>query len=126
MHLMVSSPAWHLSCMWNAAPVACIFGPAQKIRLANSQTDKSCKPTVVHVQRCNGAKVPVTIQLSQYDDGEKAAHIVKVLPSSEEHRLDQQRLVLTVGESGTIIGTNAGATRALFGFDPKVCCQPGF
>jgi hypothetical protein len=80
----------------------------------------SCRAgAVVHLLRANGIKVPVTLSIAQHDDGERVQHIVKVFPSNEAARLDSQRLVLTVGESGTVLAVNAGASRALFGFLPQ-------
>jgi hypothetical protein len=33
---------------------------------------------VVHLQHANNSKVPVTLQLSQHDDGEHMQHVIKV------------------------------------------------
>jgi hypothetical protein len=46
-------------------------------------------------------------------------HVVRVAPASEAERLDKQRLVLSVGEGGTILAVNPGASKALFGFVPE-------
>jgi hypothetical protein len=81
----------------------------------------SCRAgAVVHLLRANGARVPVTLSMAQHDDGERVQHIVKVTPSSEGERLNQQRLVLSVGESGTVVDLDGSAGRGLFGFAPQV------
>jgi len=80
----------------------------------------SCRAgAVVHLLRANGAKVPVTLQMSSYEDGDRAQHVVRVLPATEGGRLDRQRVVLSVGEGGTVMGVNAGASKVLFGFAPE-------
>jgi hypothetical protein len=39
----------------------------------------SCRAgAVVHLQHANNSKVPVTLQLSQHDDGEHMQHVIKV------------------------------------------------
>lgn len=39
----------------------------------------SCRSgAVVHLQHANGSKVPVTLQLSNHDDGEHMQHVIKV------------------------------------------------
>jgi predicted methyltransferase len=85
----------------------------------------SCRAgAVVHLLRANGVRVPVTLHMTQHDDGERVQHVVKVQPSSEGERLNLQRLVLSVGESGTVLAVNEGASKVLFGFAPQVgCCR---
>jgi hypothetical protein len=81
----------------------------------------SCRSgAVVHLVHRLGACVPVTLQMSTYDDGDRVQHIVRALPSSERERLDRQRLVLTLGEAGAVEAVNPGASKAVFGFDPQV------
>mgnify|MGYP001808149761 CR=1 FL=1 len=58
--------------------------------------------------------------MSTHDDGEHIQHVVRVMPSSEAERLEGQRMVLSVGESGTVVSVNSGAARAMFGFQPQV------
>lgn len=74
----------------------------------------------MHLLRANGVKVPVTLRLTTHDDGDHIQHVVRVTSASEAERLDRQRMVLSVGESGTIVAINPGATKALFGFHPQV------
>ncbi|KAI8474715.1 MAG: hypothetical protein J3K34DRAFT_518018 [Monoraphidium minutum] len=81
----------------------------------------SCRAgAVVHLLCANGVKVPVTLQISTHDDGERLQHVVRVTPSSDAECLDRQRLVLGVGESGAVLSVNPGAAKALFGFQPQM------
>jgi hypothetical protein len=88
--------------------------------LGNKPPATSCRSgAVVHLLRSNGVRVPVTLQLSTHDDGERLQHVVRVAPSSDEVQLDRQRLVLTLGLDGRVAAVNPGATKSLFGFNPK-------
>lgn len=88
--------------------------------LANVPPPTSCRSgAVVYMMRANGTKLPVTLQLSTHDDGDRVQHVVRVLPSSEADRLDRQRLVLGVGEGGVVVSVNPGAPKSLFGFAPQ-------
>lgn len=81
----------------------------------------SCRGgAVVYLLRANGTRVPVTLRMSAHDDGEHVQHVVRVVPSSEAERLDRQRLVLGVGETGIVLSVNPGATKGIFGFNPQV------
>ncbi|KAF8055488.1 tmcC [Scenedesmus sp. PABB004] len=76
----------------------------------------SCRAgAVVHLLHANNSKVPVTLQLSQNDDGE---HLQHVMPASEGQLLDQARLELSLNHRGVVLGVNAGAARGVFGFSP--------
>ena len=70
--------------------------------------------------RANGTRLPVTLQLSTHDDGERVQHVVRVAPATEADRLDRQRLVLGVGEGGVVLTVNPGAPKSLFGFAPAL------
>jgi len=74
---------------------------------------------VVHLLRSNGVKVPVTLTLSTHDDGERLQHVVRVRASSDEVQLDRQRMVLSMGADGRVVAVNRGATKSLFGFNPR-------
>jgi hypothetical protein len=46
----------------------------------------SCRAgAVVHLQHANNSKVPVTLQLSQHDDGEHMQHVIKVRGEEGRH-----------------------------------------
>eukprot|EP00883_Tetradesmus_obliquus_P002715 jgi/Sobl393_1/12921/SZX78204.1 len=80
----------------------------------------SCRSgAVVHLQHANGSKVPVTLQLSNHDDGEHMQHVIKVLPASEAQLLDQQRLELQLNHRGVVLAVNPGTSKAMFGFAPQ-------
>jgi hypothetical protein len=51
---------------------------------------------VVHLLHANNSKVPVTLSLSQHDDGDHLQHVVRVVPASEGLLLNQQRLELSL------------------------------
>jgi len=63
----------------------------------------------------------VTLRLStREDEGDHALHVVEVTPAAEESGLERQRIELTVKQDGSVVGVNAGATKAVFGFNPAV------
>ncbi|GBF92718.1 hypothetical protein Rsub_05087, partial [Raphidocelis subcapitata] len=120
---LLGFPAKQLTCMdlqaLMPAPYSQLHAGFLK-SLSAAPPPTSCRAgAVVHLLRSNGVKVPVTLSIAQHDDGERVQHIVKVLPSNEAARLDSQRLVLAVGESGAVLSVNPGASRALFGFPPQ-------
>jgi len=91
-----------------------------KQNLSTTPPATSCRAgAIVHLLRANGIKVPVTVDITQHDNGERVSHVVRIEPSSESARLDSQRLVLGVGESGSVVAVNPGAAKSLFGFQPQ-------
>uniref|UniRef100_A0A383VUJ6 PAS domain-containing protein n=1 Tax=Tetradesmus obliquus TaxID=3088 RepID=A0A383VUJ6_TETOB len=85
-------------------------------------TPSSCQAGgVVHILAANGSKLPVTLVMSTRDDvaSGRATHIVQVTKATEATRLDQRRLLLSVNHKGTILQVNAGAPKALYGFEPS-------
>lgn len=68
--------------------------PLPPLLLSLLAQDLSAKPppgscragAVVHLMHANNSKVPVTLQLSQHDDGEHMQHVIKV--GSRAHHWD--------------------------------------
>eukprot|EP00775_Hariotina_reticulata_P003515 gene3515-3785_t len=79
----------------------------------------SCRAgAVVHLCHANTTRVPVTLKLSQRDDGERMQHVIQVIPASEVQLLDQQRVELKLNHKGVVLGVNEHASKLVFGFAP--------
>eukprot|EP00775_Hariotina_reticulata_P001355 gene1355-1696_t len=90
------------------------------MKALNSQPPpSSCRAgAVVHLCHANTTRVPVTLQLSQRDDGDRMQHVIKVIPASEVQLLDQQRVELKLNHKGVVLGVNEHASKLVFGFAP--------
>lgn len=73
---------WHAA--WHASPLHTLS--CTNLLSLISQQDLSAKPgpgscrsgAVVHLVAANNSKVPVTLQLSQHDDGDHIQHVIRV------------------------------------------------
>eukprot|EP00775_Hariotina_reticulata_P009112 gene9112-9281_t len=106
-----------------------VVDPKGRIQFATTQManmEPSAKPppsscragAVVHLLHAKGTRLPVTLQMSQHDDGERMQHAIKVIPATEAQSLDQQRLELQLNHKGVVLSVNEHASKAIFGFEP--------
>eukprot|EP00775_Hariotina_reticulata_P009651 gene9651-9811_t len=80
----------------------------------------SCRAgAVVHLMHSNNTKIPVTLQFSQLDDGQRMLHVIKVLRATESDLMAQQRMTLQLNHMGMVLSVNHNAPKSMFGFPPS-------
>eukprot|EP00775_Hariotina_reticulata_P003511 gene3511-3781_t len=94
--------------------------PSYMKELTSKPPPSSCRAgAVVHLCHANTTRVPVTLQLSQRDNGERTQHVIKVIPATIGQLLDQQRVELRLNHKGVVVSVNENASKMVFGFAPS-------